>query len=477
VDKVPVSRKRISPAAWSITIAVRDLLRRLFPHDQTALSSFWTWTWAVFEALVFCTGAVAFNLWAAPQDPFGLHSQFPWLWIVPALLAMRYGTAVGVTSVLILVLNWLFWSRMGRVNQGGELDFPQVYFLGGLILILICGQFSDVWNARSRRLRAVNAYLDERLNTLTKNHFLLRLSHERLEQDLLTKPLTLRETLNRLRVLSVHQARDPANPLPGAREFIQLLGQSCQLEIAAVYALDAEGHPAGPALGTIGMPAPLAQDDLLFQYCMTQNQLSHVQTDDASHDVRDASRYLICAPLLPSSGNAVGVLVVEKLPFFALNDDTLQLLSVLIGYYADGIQLGNTILPVLESVPGCPPELALDIVRLHRIRLTAGIDSSLVALVFDNAGTAQDMFEQVKRLKRGVDLSWEIIGKRHSVLITLLPLASSAAVEGYLLRIEAAMQVQFGQGFLESNVITHATQLGFAAPADTLRHLVERCAA
>jgi hypothetical protein len=54
------------------------------------------------------------------------------------------------------------------------------------VLTLLCGQFAEVWNARSRRLRGVNAYLEERLTMLTKNHFLLRLSHERLEQDLLS---------------------------------------------------------------------------------------------------------------------------------------------------------------------------------------------------------------------------------------------------------------------------------------------------
>jgi len=36
--------------------------------------------------------------------------------------------------------------------------------------------------------------------------------------------------------------------------------------------------------------------------------------------------------LIPSRGPAVGLLVVEKLLFFALNDDLLTLLSVLIGY-------------------------------------------------------------------------------------------------------------------------------------------------
>lgn len=151
------------------------------------------------------------------------------------------------------------------------------------------------------------------------------------------------------------------------------------------------------------------------------------------------------------------------------------MLSVLIGYYADGVRLNQTARPVLDVLPECPHELALDVVRLHRIRLTAGIDSSLVALVFRSGGNALDIYEQVKRLKRGVDLSWEIAGQHHRALITLLPLAGSAAVEGYLLRIETALQAQFGVGLLAGNIVIHNAQLGFATPADTLVQLVKRC--
>ena len=438
---------------------------------------------------------MAFSRWALPDDPFGLHQDFPWIWVVPALLAMRYGTATGVTSVVAFLLFWLLLPRAGLIAGGQE--FPKGFFLGGLALTLICGQFADIWMARTRRLRAVNAYLDERLQTLTKNHFLLRLSHERLEQDLLAKPLTLRETLARVRQLSAAREAEPisrwpapaaetgfdgvaTNGLPGAAEFLQLLGQSCQLEIAALFAASGDDRHGGytpNAVAVLGTPIPLAVDDPLFAYCLAEGRLAHVQTAEIAPAERSASRYLICAPLMPSRGAPVGVLTVEKLPFFALNDDTLQLLSVLIGYFADGVRLGRVAGRLLEALPDCPPEMALDIMRLHRIRIEAGIASSLVALVFSDDDVSLDLFAQVKRLKRGVDLSWELRGQRHRALITLLPLASTAAVDGYLLRIEAAMQGQSGTGgFVANGIATHSVQLGRIDPVDTLLGLVRRCA-
>ena len=455
--------------------ALRDFFRRLTPSSRPDISPTVAWLTAAIEALLLSLLALGFSRWALPTDPFGLQQDFPWIWIVPALLAMRYGTAIGVTAVMTFVVSWLLMPRLGLMSVP-QPEFPKSFFLGGLALTLICGQFADIWTARTRRLRAVNAYLDERLQTLTKNHFLLRLSHERLEQDLLAKPLTLRETLARVRLLT--EKPDSLNPhaLPGAPEFLQLLGQSCQLEIAALFAADGAGGYATTPSAMLGSPSTLDERDPLFLHCIAENRLAHIQTSEIAPDQRSVSRYLICAPMMPSSGDAVGVLAIEKLPFFALNDDTLQLLSVLIGYYADGVRLGRVAGHVLQAVPTCPSDMALDIMRLHRIRIEAGIESSLVALVFDDDDASLDLFAQVKRLKRGVDLSWELVGSTHRALITLLPLAGTAAVDGYLLRIEQALHGPSGNGFLANGVKVHSVQLGHIEPIDTLAGLVRRCA-
>ena len=460
---------------------LRDASRRLLPSSQPQVNVAWAWSVAALESLILCGLAFLFSRWAAPADPFGLHQDFPWLWLVPALLSMRYGTAIGITAVSTFVLFWLFLPRLGLMPMPRATEFPKGFFLGGLILAMICGQFSDLWTSRTRRLRAVNAYLDERLSTLTKNHFLLRLSHERLEQDLLAKPLTLRETLVRLRSLTAAPRAIPASqaadlPMPAAQDLIQLLGQSCQLEVCALYAFGADGEFLSEPVAVLGEVSALDSHDPLLRYCIAEGKLAHVQTEDIAPVERGSSRYLICAPLMPSSGAPVGLLVVEKLPFFALNDDALQLLSVLIGYYADGVRLGQIAARVLEAVPTCPPDLALDIVRLHRIRIEAGIESSLVALVFATDDMSLDLFAQVKRLKRGVDLAWELSGSSHSALITLLPLAGTAAVDGYVLRIETALQNQFGAGFLASSVTIHTARLGYVEPSTMLINLVRRCA-
>lgn len=454
--------------------------RRIFPRTQAASLSPWNAALRILEAALFIALALLFSFWSTPTDPFGLASQFPWIWIVPAVLAMRYGTGIGIISVVLLLASWLVWSYLFPSGSGKA--FPQVYFLGGLVLTLLCGQFCEVWNARSRRLSAINSYLDERLTMLTKKHFLLRLSHERLEQDLLSKPLTLRESLERMQALTMNQAVSADNPLPAANAFMQILVQSCQLEVAALHPCDQHGKVQPQALATLGQVAPLDLSDPLLLYCLEQKKLAHVQTIAMPH--QQSSRYLICAPLKNFDDSIFGVLVVEKLPFVALNDDMLQLLSVLVDYYADGVQMSGAAHEIVAEVPGCPPDLATDIVRLHRLKNNTDIDSALVALVLDDDENSRDMFEQIKRLKRAADVVWEISAdapsnptpNRRNVLITLLPLAGSAAVEGYLMRIEDVMQAQFGGKFLASYAQIHTEHMGSDSPVQMLKKLVQRCA-
>ena len=447
------------------------MLRHLFPQHDTDSGFSRVLRWAILETILFCVAALALRLWITPEDPFGLDAQFPWLWIVPALLATRYGTAMGAFAVVILLGSWLTLPLLEITVSSQAIEFPKIYFMGGLLLTLVCGQFSDMWNAHIHRLRVINAYLDERLGTLTKNHYLLRLSHDRLEQDLLAKPLTLRETLLRLRKLSSTQTD---NELPCAQEFIQLLGQHCQLEIAALYGLENDAIST-QAVASLGMIQPLVRDDTLLQYSVEHRSLAHIQTGAMSVDARDQSDYLICAPLITSQDLLVGMLVVEKMPFFALNDNALQQLAVFAGFYADGVSMGQAAYPVIQAVPDCPIELALDVVRLHRIKVNEGVESTLVVLVFEHDARSLDIYEQVKRLNRGVDINWHFSGKRRSALLTLLTLAGSSAVEGYLHRIESAIQDRFEVDFVAGQVTVHVQALGLSPPAETLKDLVERC--
>ena len=73
------------------------------------------------------------------------------------------------------------------------------------------------------------------VNPVSYTHLLLRLSHDRLEQDLIGRPMAMRDALSTLHSLIRDEPGAAASPLPGAQGLLRLLAQYCQLEIATIH--------------------------------------------------------------------------------------------------------------------------------------------------------------------------------------------------------------------------------------------------
>ena len=112
------------------------------------------------ETLALPLIALALGLLWAPEDPLQARGAFPWPWLAPVVLALRYGPMAGLGGACVLLAGWL------ALNLGHFDAFPQMYFLGGLILVLLVGEFSSLWHARTRRAETLQLYLDQRLEHL-----------------------------------------------------------------------------------------------------------------------------------------------------------------------------------------------------------------------------------------------------------------------------------------------------------------------
>lgn len=429
--------------------------------------------WA--EAACVTLAALALAWLGNRGDPLLLHSGFPWLWFAPTLIALRYGVAPGLGSSLLLALVWL-------AAYPADAPWPAPFFVGGSVLVILAGHFADTWNARAAHANAVNGYLDERLAALTGSHYLLRLSHERLERDLLARPATLRDSIGELRRLAagdlaetqdivrlrdgsgIARERDgaslktaAAHELPGAAQLLEFVARACQIEVAALYPVRdgrlACDPPTAPApLAAVGEPFELDAADPLVALALSSGELAHLKSADPH---AENSRYIACAPLVSATGATRALLVVERMPFLSLNHDNLQLLFVLLGYYGDGLDYARATHAVMDAVPGCPHDFALEYARLARLHARSGVESSVVALSFPR-GTAQDsLFEHVQRRGRAADLAWSLQNERRSVLVNLMPLADATGVAGYLARTEATLRNQFDTDFDRARIGVH----------------------
>lgn len=434
---------------------------------------------AVLETLGAVVVAIGILWLFVPDNPLLLGYGFPWIWLIPLILALRYGTLLGALAALVVLGAW--WVFYGQTAAAGS--FPRMYFLGGLMLVLIGGQFGDIWGARLSRARTVNGYLNDRLAALTKNHFLLRLSHERLENDLLAKPTTLRDTLTQLRNIAL-AAREHGGgtnqpdvaQLPGAVAFLQWTAQACQLEVAAMVRVSGK-HGANridtEPVARVGAPFDIVADDPLIQHCIDTHTLGHPQAPELRTE--DSSRYVACAPVLSGADELIGIVVVQQMPFLSLSYENLQFLLVLLGYYADGVRHLTVSSEILDLVPDAPYEFALDLGRLARLHRDTGIDSSVVALIFDQDETSDALFESVVRSRRALDVVWQASGKGRRAIITLMPLSGAGAVSAYLVRIEDSLRAQFGVDFEGGRVSVQTLHVTGEHPGEALQRFLTRC--
>ena len=441
-------------------------LKRLFGPDalapeRVAGRSQW------LEVVVIPLAAVGLAWLAKPGDPMLAEGLFPWLWFAPVLIALRYGVMPGLLSSIPILLNWLLANYLGLVpNQFS----PEVFFGGGL-LVLVCGEFSDVWRDRNLRMEETYLYVTERLSRLTKRHLLLNLSHDRLEQEMLARPGSLRDALVRLRAIAV-EASQKGEPMPGAPGLLQILSQYVNIESATIYLLEPRGlgYVLGQQVAVLGEPEALSPDDELLLLALESSSLSHIALRDVS--LERHTRQLVVAPLVAGNGALIGVLAVTRLPFFSLNVENLQMMSVILAYYADNIRHAPEVREIQTRLPTLPALFAEELVRMMAMQKKVGIASQIVLMTFDGA-RSDEITAEFLRIKRGLDLYWQTQVKGRPVVAVLMPFASPSAKDGFLQRVESWLQGRFGGGFEAHGIHLRAIDFAREDPLKALTALTQ----
>jgi hypothetical protein len=429
---------------------------------QPRLSGWAAWA----ETVLFALLAILIGRWVSPDDPLFVQSQVPWSWLAPVLVAMRYGVLPGVLGAVILLAGWLSLQPNPMTA-----DIPKLYFLGGLLLTMVCGEYSGMWRTRLRRISEINAYLEDRVERVTNRLYLLRLSHDRLEQDLLTRPTTLRDAITELRRRVA--SRTGEGGLSGAQDFLDFLGQYAQLEVAAIYSTDMLADRSYRRIASLGEPPALLPSDPLLAFAREQRSLAHIQIEQL--DKALPTEHLVVAPITDSRRKLLGVLAVTRMPFFALNEDTLQTISVLLAAYADGVTVAEQVMPVLAEYPGCPIDFAEELIKLTRIQRDFGVQSRIVTLTLGDHPERADIYQHVLRNRRGPDVVWRIENiANQSFIITLMPIAGDASVEGYVLRMQNSLRENFGADFPELAVRVTVTSLSEPDPLAAVKRLMSR---
>lgn len=447
-------------------ISAKDARRKLiqeFPKDSGLISSaLWgklastqqSMGFLIAEVLILPILALLLGKWFAPEDALGVNAQFPWPWLVPIIIALHYGALAGLGGSAILLAGWF------ALNRGQWEEFPQLYFLGGLITVILVGEFSSLWRNKTRRAELAQHYLDQRLEHLVRQFYLLRLSHDRLEQELIGRPMSMRDALQNLKITDGSQET--------SFQLLQILAQYCQITGAGLYGVLKSQIDTQP-IANIGASPLLNPHDPLIRQALETQKICHIaQIEKSDTD----SKYLIAAPLLNLSGEIYAILLVTEIPFFSLQKENLQVIGLLLNYYTDGQSAQALAAPLLANYPECPSEFAAELQRLTHIYQNVGIESTLVALNFSATAIHNQLPQQLLRMKRQLDEYWLLEpSPNKQVLAILMPMGNASAAEGYLERIRQWLTTGSEQALVDFGVHAHLFQVGKLPARDLLQLL------
>jgi hypothetical protein len=411
--------------------------------------------------------AIALAWLAQPGDPSLAGASFPWLWLAPIMVALRYGVTPGLLASIAILANWLLASQMGLVPN----EFGTGSFFGGSLMVLLCGEFSDVWRDRNQRMEDTCLYVTERLSRLTKRHLLLNLSHDRLEQDMLARPGSLRDALARLRTIAIESSSDQIE-MPGAPGLLQLLSQYVNIESAALYTLEPRGpdFALGICVARIGEPEPLAADDELLLLALENSSLAHIASQEVS--LSSHTRQLVVAPLIAANGSIIGVLAVTRIPFFSLNVENLQMMSVMLAYYADNIRVAPEVHALQMQLTTMPALYAEEFVRMMHMQKKVGISSHIVVMTYGGS-RREEIPAEFLSFRRGLDLYWKTTIDGKPTIIILMPFTSPSAKDGFLLRTEDWLKSRFGGNFVSLGIELRVIDFEHEDPLAVLTNLVK----
>lgn len=373
-----------------------------------------------------------------PGNPFYIDDGFPWPWLGPWLIALRYGVGYGVAATfgLLGIWSWLTASP----------PFPRLYFLGGAITMLVAGEFGSYWRQRLLRLEQKLRVFNDKIERLTRRLYLIKRSHDELEYEMVSRPGTLREALIDLRVLMDRCVREHPGGLPGAQSMLDFVVHHCRVESAALYQVQMEPTRKLRQVAAVGRPVELKANDPMVVRALETGRQVHLQ--DALLQTARRSDLVAATPLIDMEGQPFGLMVISNMPFTALNADNLQTVAVLLESYADYLRLLLGASDLRPIWPDAPRGMMGDFAWLTRLCTDHGLESRCVVWHARHALENEILAEILTHHTRG-ETAWrwpvnQPQGHETPCVIALIPFSDASGVRVYKQHLLDALSRRFG---------------------------------
>jgi hypothetical protein len=392
------------------------------------------WYWAPVETLVISAIAIGLGYAIVGKQVIALNMAFPWLLFFPLLIALRYRTFYGlICNVLIIV----FFS-----SEASEANNWMTYLIGSCCLTILAGEFSHHWFMHNRRLEEMLDYTRGRLDGLSRAHYLTKLSHQHLEQSIITKPVTLRQIIGELRQATIYEGGELNKE--SLFLLLTLLSRYCGLISAGLYPSQ-KGKILPKSLAYIGKEFELKAKDPLLKNIGNKQVVRYQTVRDLTES--DKSDYLAVIPLVTTAGETIAYVVIQDMIFSYISEETMQTLSVILAYYANDIAGTRAAISILSVYSDCPVEFACELKHMNALSKQLAVQSYLVSIFVKKDDRAEFLIKKLQQIHRGLDYGWLVEDESQYVYLNLMPFSGATALVGYTSRLTKWLKEEFGLQF------------------------------
>lgn len=384
------------------------------------------------ELAVFAFTAPVIGLLVFPGDPLGISSGFAWAAVGPVIFAARYGVTWGAACALAAIIAILY----PHAAYAGQFGLAVALAIGTLVLAVIVGDSSTNWRKRAGQASAENQYLRHRLKEFSNDYHVLKVSHGQLEEYMAGQKLSLRQALQQLKpVLSTNH-----EGLQAGEELMAVFAQFCSVQVAGLYTMKSDTVVDSRAVAVHGNMGELPTFDRILNVAVKERKVVSIKLATLADD-QHVDGLLACVPIADSDDNLHGVLAIRDMHFMAFQQENLNLLSLLAGYIGDMLTRSKGSGQSQGAWFMAEMDTALRFARTHSVQ------SALLSLRLKRFDRDEEVADFISTNLRSLDASWQPKTKdgSHTVVI-LLPLVTEAQAEGYVARLVAAVQKEYGIG-------------------------------
>lgn len=291
---------------------------------------------AALDALVLAAILVSLNFWFASTDPGWLDVNPSPYFLLPILIGGRFGflpgMGAGILSVAIIVAGQ-FWLQ--KVDPVASLISERYAYTCLMLAGGICGEMQHFFNGKLKCLTELQDTFQERIKKLDNELYFLREAKGEVDRIIATHDSGLSTLDTEIRELYL------ANDDQFYQQLLALLNRQAHVADAAVYLIEPNRQLLRQAVigneNSLPQELPLSAAEMAFLAIERKTAVSI--SEFWKLGATRPEPYLICLPFLDKDDVPVAVLAITGMPFFALNQKSVHLITVICKWASKVVQV------------------------------------------------------------------------------------------------------------------------------------------